>query len=56
MTRLARRWIATHLLTNSAAIRSSACGAQLGQARPLGHGNCKPTTYPPNGPMIIHRM
>ncbi len=37
MTRLARRWITTHLLTNSSAIRSSACGAQLDQARPGGH-------------------
>lgn len=37
MARLALRWIATHLLPNSAAIRSSACGAQLGQSRPRGH-------------------
>jgi len=37
MTRLARRWVTTHLLANSAAIHSSACGAQLGQPRPLGH-------------------
>jgi len=37
MTLPARRWVTTHLLTNSAAIRSSACGAQLGRARPLGH-------------------
>jgi sulfoxide reductase heme-binding subunit YedZ len=29
-----RRWIATHLLPNSAAIRSSAVGAQLGEAAP----------------------
>jgi len=34
MTRLALRWIATRLLPNSAAIRSSAFGAQLGQVAP----------------------
>jgi hypothetical protein len=41
MTRLARRWIATQLLTNSSAIRSSPGDAQLGQSRPRVHVNCK---------------
>jgi hypothetical protein len=40
MTRPALRWIATRLLANSAAIRSSACDAQLGLTRPRGHVNC----------------
>lgn len=42
LTRLARRWIATQLLANSAAIRSSSCDAQLGQPRPCSHVCCTP--------------
>jgi hypothetical protein len=56
MTRLALRWITTHLLTNSAAIRLSACGAQLGQSRPLGHVNRKSAIYAPNGGVLSNRL
>jgi hypothetical protein len=56
MTRLALRWIATHLLAKSAAIRSSACGAQLGQSRPLGSVNCEESIYPPTAVSTLHRL
>jgi hypothetical protein len=56
MTRLALRWITAHLLTNSAAIRSSACGTQLGQSRPLRHVNRESAIYAPNGGIPSNRL